>query len=400
MEVILAALGGGTPNTLTAECLAALQSAGKVIGARRLLQTLPEGITWERIPAVKPQEILEAISGTESTCVVVYSGDTGFYSGTRSLLPLLQERGIPFRVLPGISSVQLLSARLLRPWQDWNLVSAHGTHCPVAAEVTKGKPSFFLTGGKDTGVQALCTRLTQAGLGDLPITVGEQLSYQEEKITRGTARELAEMSFHPLAVMLAEPAPTQPRRCPGYPDSAFTRGDVPMTKQEVRSAVLSKLAVSPGDILWDVGAGTGSVSVEMALAAPQGEVYAVECNQEGCALIAQNREKFAAWNLHIVEGRAPEALETLPSPDAVFLGGTKGAMEPILRCAVEKNPQVRISISAIALETLSQAIGALNTLGYRVEVSQIAVSRSKGVGKLHLLMANNPVFLITGEKDD
>ena len=99
-------------------------------------------------------------------------------------------------------------------------------------------------------------------------------------------------------------------------------------------------------------------------------------------------------------GRAPEALEALPDPDAVFLGGTKGAMEPILRCAVEKNPQVRICISAIALETLFQAIGALNTLGYRVEVSQIAVSRSKGVGKLHLLMANNPVFLITGEKDD
>ena len=105
MEVILAALGGGTPNTLTGECLAALQSAGKIIGARRLLQTLPEGITSERIPAVKPQEILEAISGTESTCVVVYSGDTGFYSGTRSLLPLLQERGIPFRnicIRPGI----------------------------------------------------------------------------------------------------------------------------------------------------------------------------------------------------------------------------------------------------------------------------------------------------------
>ena len=108
-----------------------------------------------------------------------------------------------------------------------------------------------------------------------------------------------------------------PRRPPGLPDEAFERGDVPMTKQEVRAAVLAKLAVRPEDILWDVGAGTGSVSVELALAAPRGRVYAVECRPEGCALIKANREKFRTRNLVLVEGLAPDALSDLPAPDAV-----------------------------------------------------------------------------------
>ena len=102
-----------------------------------------------------------------------------------------------------------------------------------------------------------------------------------------------------------------------------------MTKQEVRAAALAKLAVRPADTLWDVGAGTGSVSVELALAAPQGHVYAVECEPDACALIRRNREKFAAWNLSLIEGRAPAALEALPAPDAVFIGGTKGSMAAV-----------------------------------------------------------------------
>ena len=176
------------------------------------------------------------------------------------------------------------------------------------------------------------------------------------------------------------------RRTPGLPDEAFARGKVPMTKQEVRAAVLAKLGVQPGELLWDVGAGTGSVSVELALAAPRGRVYAVECDPEACALIRQNKEKFAVRNLTLVEGKAPAALENLPAPDAVFIGGTKGNMAA---------GAARICISAIALETLSAAVAALTAHGLQAEVCQISVSRAKAAGKLHLLMANNPIFLIT-----
>ena len=169
-----------------------------------------------------------------------------------------------------------------------------------------------------------------------------------------------------------------------------------MTKQEVRAAALAKLAVGPADVLWDVGAGTGSVSVELALAAPQGQVFAVECGGEACSLIRANREKFSAWNLRLVEGRAPEALADLPAPDAVFIGGTKGGMEEIVDAVLGKNPRARICISAIAVETLSAAVTALTTRGLEASVTQIAVSRTRPAGGLHLLCANNPTFLITG----
>ena len=188
-----------------------------------------------------------------------------------------------------------------------------------------------------------------------------------------------------------------PRRAPGLPDEAFERGDVPMTKQEVRAAVLAKLAVRPEDILWDVGAGTGSVSVELALAAPRGRVYAVECRPEGCALIKANREKFRTRNLVLVEGLAPAALSDLPAPDAVFIGGSKGSLAAIVDAALDKNPDARICVSAIALESLSAAVAALTAKGRTVQVSQIAVSRARAVGGLHLMMAQNPIYLITGE---
>lgn len=166
-----------------------------------------------------------------------------------------------------------------------------------------------------------------------------------------------------------------------------------MTKQEVRATALSKLAVAPGETCWDVGAGTGSVSVE--LAALCSHVYAVECEAEACELTRQNREKFHAWNLTVVEGRAPETLNDLPAPDAVFLGGTKGALAPIVDAALAKNPKARLCISAIALETLSAAIRTLKEQGIEAEITQLAVSRTRPARSLHLLTANNPIFLIT-----
>lgn len=398
MQVTLAALGGGTDGTLTREVEAALRDARCIIGAKRLLEGLKENVTGKRVEAIRPEDILAQIQKNEGSAVVVYSGDTGFYSGARVLLPLLEEEGIQAAVLPGISSVQLFAARLGRPWQDWNLISAHGLSCDAVAAVCQGKEAFFLTGGKDTAPHQLCRQLCDAGLGELNVIVGENLSRDDERIVFGTAGDFVQQTFAPLAVMLAEPARREKPRTPGWPDERFLRAKVPMTKQEVRCAVLAKLGICPGDVVWDIGAGTGSVSVELAFANGGAPVYAVECVSEACDLIRQNREKFGAWNLRLVEGYAPEALAQLPAPDAVFLGGTRGAMGGILDVILEKNPKARVCISAIALETLQHALSELQDRGMEPEVCQIAVSRGKAAGKLHLLMANNPVFLITGRR--
>lgn len=398
--VTLIGMGSGTPELLTAQGLAALQSANLIIGAKRLLEHLPTGCTENRKALYKPENILSCLSEFPAANVaLLYSGDTGFYSGASKLLPMLRAFGISARVLPGISSVQLLSAAIGRPWQDWKLVSAHGCACDPAAEclTAEGRPVFFLTGGTETPA-TLCAKLADAGLGDAHGIIGESLGTPQEHLAFGTAQTLAANACAPLSVLLIEHTVLPARRAPGFPDDAFIRGEVPMTKQEVRAAALAKLAVRPTDTLWDVGAGTGSVSVELALAAPRGHVYAVECAPDACALIRQNREKFHAYNLSLIEGTAPQVLADLPAPDAVFIGGTKGSMAEVVDAALAKNPNARLCISAIALETLSAAIAALTAHGQTAEVTQLAVSRTRPAGKLHLLMANNPIFLITGER--
>lgn len=397
MNVTLIGMGSGQPENLTLQGLAALRQADLILGARRLLAVLPAGCTENRAAAYRPDEVAELLqtSGAENA-VLVYSGDTGFYSGASSMMEKLEALGVRARVLPGLSSIQLLAAALGRPWQGWNLVSAHGRTCDPVAECMQGRPTFFLTGGSEDPA-TLCAQLTAEGFGDVQGVVGQCLGTPEEKLFRGSVKELAAGRFNSLSVLLVEAAEVLPRRAPGLPDEAFERGDVPMTKQEVRAAVLAKLAVRPEDILWDVGAGTGSVSVELALAAPRGRVYAVECRPEGCALIKANREKFRTRNLVLVEGLAPAALSDLPAPDAVFIGGSKGSLAAIVDAALDKNPDARICVSAIALETLSAAVAALTAKGRTVQVSQIAVSRAKAVGGLHLMMAQNPIYLITGE---
>lgn len=398
--VTLIGMGSGTPELLTAQGLAALQSADLIIGAKRLLEHLPTGCTENRKALYKPENILSCLSEfPAANAALLYSGDTGFHSGASKLLPMLRAFGISARVLPGISSVQLLSAAIGRPWQDWKLVSAHGCACDPAAEclTAEGRPVFFLTGGAETPA-TLCAKLADVGLGDAHGIIGENLGTPQEHLAFGTTQTLAANACAPLSVLLIEHTVLPARRAPGFPDDAFIRGEVPMTKQEVRAAALAKLAVRPTDTLWDVGAGTGSVSVELALVAPRGHVYAVECAPDACALIRQNREKFHAYNLSLIEGTAPQVLADLPAPDAVFIGGTKGSMAEVVDAALAKNPNARLCISAIALETLSAAIAALAAHGQAAEVTQLAVSRTRPAGKLHLLMANNPIFLITGER--
>lgn len=397
MNVTLIGMGSGQPENLTLQGLAALRQADLILGARRLLAVLPAGCTENRAAAYRPDEVAELLqtSGAENA-VLVYSGDTGFYSGASSMMEKLEALGVRARVLPGLSSIQLLAAALGRPWQGWNLVSAHGRTCDPVAECMQGRPTFFLTGGSEDPA-TLCAQLAAEGFGDVQGVVGQCLGTPEEKLFRGSVKELAAGRFNSLSVLLVEAVEGLPRRAPGLPDEAFERGDVPMTKQEVRATVLAKLAVRPEDILWDVGAGTGSVSVELALAAPRGRVYAVECRPEGCALIKANREKFRTRNLVLVEGLAPAALSDLPAPDAVFIGGSKGSLAAIVDAALDKNSDARVCVSAIALETLSAAVTALTAKGRTVQVSQIAVSRAKAVGGLHLMMAQNPIYLITGE---
>ncbi len=199
--VTVIGLGGGTACGMTAEAARALEEAEVLIGARRMLGAASESRA-EKFAEYRAEEILAIIRENENKSIaVLFSGDTGFYSGAAKLIGLLAREEIAFRVLPGLSSVQLLAARIGQPWQDWNLVSAHGMECDPVAEVRKGKDVFFLTGGRETP-GSICRELAEAGYGELRAVVGEELGYPEERVRRGSVRELAGEEFKGLSVLL------------------------------------------------------------------------------------------------------------------------------------------------------------------------------------------------------
>ena len=178
-------------------------------------------------------------------------------------------------------------------------------------------------------------------------------------------------------------------------DEVFIRGAVPMTKSEVRAVSLSKLELSQDSILYDVGAGTGSVSIEAAFALSTGRVYAIEKKPEAIELIQANKEKFSAKNVTVIEGIAPHALSELEAPTHVFIGGTSGAMGEVLDTVLEKNPKARIIINVLALESIADVLAWLKAHSVEAEIVQVQVSRGKTAGSYHMMMGQNPVYVIS-----
>lgn len=178
-------------------------------------------------------------------------------------------------------------------------------------------------------------------------------------------------------------------------DECFIRGNVPMTKNEVRAISLAKMAPRRDSIVYDIGAGTGSVAVEAALLVPCGHVYAVERLEEGCELIRKNQERFAISNLSVIHGTAPECLTGLPIPDRVFIGGSGGNATDILDLILVRNPAVTMVVNCITLETMVQVIQYLAEKAVTTEVIQVQISRAEQLGGYHAMKGQNPVFVIT-----
>ena len=395
--VTVVGIGPGSEAGQTGEVRAALQAADCIIGASRMLDAVA-GPAQSRLAAIAPDAIAAQIRAHPEyrRFAVAMSGDTGFFSGTKKLLPLLTDCRV--QVLPGLSSLAYLCARLGTSYEDVVPVSLHGRSRDIARDVRAKKRIFALVGGEG-GMAALCRRLTEAGLGTVQVRIGERLSYPDERITCGTASELAEKTFETLSVALIENPAASTVVTHGLPDEAFLREQepghvVPMTKSEVRSICLSKLALTGDAVCWDVGAGTGSVSVEMALQAESGHIFAIERSADALALLEKNREKFAAENLQIVAGAAPEACRALPAPTHVFLGGTAGHAREILALALQKNPHVRIVAAAVTLESVSELTACLQEFS-KTETVCVQVARARQAGHYHLMLGQNPVYIFT-----
>ena len=393
-KISLVGIGMGAEKTLTLEGKKAFDEAELLIGAKRMTEAVQKP-GQSVLHEYRSERIVEYIKAHPEyrTVAIALSGDVGFYSGAKKLVDLLEGN---VEVICGISSVVYFMAKIGFSWDDAKIVSAHGRKCNLVSLI-RHNPKVFSILGTEDGVASLAKKLVYYGMGDVILYVGENLSYENEKIFHDKAENLTEYRGDALSVVTAYNEEATPLSAVhGIRDEEFLRGKAPMTKEEVRTVSLSKLCLAEDSVCYDVGAGTGSVSIEMALRAWNGEVYAIEKKEDALGLLKENRQKFAVDNLKIIPGTAPEAMMELPVPTHAFIGGSSGNMNEIVKLLLEKNPEVRIVINCITLETVTEAMNAIRDFNLTdVDIVQLGAARSKTVGRYHMMMGENPIYIIS-----
>ena len=414
-------IGMGSRESMTIEAAEAVRNCDCMIGAQRMLLAardvrygtgVKEKMSEQPEPSVpelceyNADEIAAYIDEhPEFTHVaVLLSGDTGFYSGAKKLSEIFASYPERYEaeLIPGISSVVYLAARLKTTWEDGKLVSLHGQEENIIQTVNRNYKTFLLLGGKETG-ERMIDRLKDYGMDEVTVYIGSRLSYPDEQIICGHPGDLSGREANGLcAAMILNPCPEK-KAGPHIRDEEFIRGNVPMTKAEVRAVSLAQMELTENAVVYDIGAGTGSVSVEAARSGDRIRVYAIEKKPEAVQILEQNRKKFRTDGICIIEGEAPEALRKLEPPTHVFIGGSSGNLHEILQLVLDKNPSARIVINAISLETVAYVMAAIEEgLLKDAQITQIMAARSQMIGRYHMMNGQNPVYIISagGEMQD
>ena len=298
-------------------------------------------------------------------------------------------------VMPGISSVAFLASCIGESYQDAAVYSMHGKEIyNLARRIQREQKTFLIMSGvKD--VNRLGESLIKAGMNDCEIITGYQMSYAEQQIIKRTPDECIKLREEGLyTCFVNNPNAIKKRLTHGIADGEFIRDKVPMTKEEVREVSICKLKLCQDAVVYDIGSGTGSIAMEIAGLSPDIQVYAIEQKKEAVSLIWQNKEKFQLENVTVIEAKAPEGLQDLPVATHAFIGGSGGNLKEILQALYEINPNMRVVINAISMETICE-LKEIQTL-YPIEneeIVQMQLSRAKEAGKYHLMQAENPVWI-------
>lgn len=398
-------IGPGDASQLTQEAVKILNNADLIFGAETILSHVSI-YNVRKEPMYQKDKILSFLEEHQEyrNPVLIVSGDVGFYSGAASFHGM-QTDHIQVSFLPGISSMIYFCAKLGLSWQDVAITSIHGREANVIGKVRTNKKVFVLVSGRED-IISLNEKLIRYDLGNCKLSVGYQLSTPEEKIFQMTSEEVKNVIDNKsgdflkdgLYVLLIEnDLADNAILTPGISDDDFIRGKVPMTKEEVREVSIAKLHLQKNSILYDIGAGTGSISIEAARIHDSIKVYAIEKNLEAIELLHQNKDKFAVDNVEIIEGTAPEAFEMIThKPTHAFIGGSSGNLSTILKQLMSMNPQIRIVINTVTLETLSEVTELLKEISHKEEdVTQLSVTKTRQVGAYHLMQAANPVMIIS-----
>jgi precorrin-6Y C5,15-methyltransferase (decarboxylating) len=404
-KLYLIGIGPGNPDYIYPAAQKIIESSDVLIGGRRnldLFSHLPKEtfVISGKLEGIS-RYIIENIGVKKM--VVLVSGDPGLFSIAAYLKDELG--GIEIELFPGISSLQYLCAKLTKSWDDIFIVSLHGREREDLAAVIEQHDKVAIFTGGGSSPDSICRELAEKGLKDVDVIVGEDLSYPGERIVKGSPEEIGKMEFKSLSMMLVEnrfatltPCPVWDFTTTGIPDELFIRGDVPMTKAEVRAITLSKLRLKENSILYDIGAGTGSVAIECGLQMKKGRVYAIEKEPDAQVLIRENALKFGVNNLTVVPGEAPGVLSSLPLPDRIFIGGTGGRMKEILDWFGQISHHFRMVVNAVTLESAAEALARFKDRSFReIDLICVSVTRGRPAGEKHMLQALNPVYIISAE---
>ncbi len=415
LEIILAGIGMGHADSMTAEVQSAVRSADILLGAERMLENIHTKASAKIHPYYRAEQILPYLETVQERIqspknrkiVILFSGDSGFYSGCQSLYTALaaevQENRLDasIHILPGISSVAYLASCVGESYHDAAIYSIHGKKlCNLVRRIQNHTKTFLLTSGV-RDINWLGKQLTDAGMAKCGIVVGYQLSYEDQQIREYTPAACSGLSKEGLYTCLVKNPYAGARRLThGISDEAFVRdkSKIPMTKEEVRAVSICKLRLRDRAVVYDIGSGTGSVAVEIASLSDDIQVYAVEQKKEAVSLIEENKEKFCLQNLSVIEATAPEGLSALPTATHAFIGGSGGRLKEILTVLQQINPNMRVVINAVSMETICEIREILATYPIKnEEIVQLQANRVRPVGNYHLMQSENPVWICAFE---
>lgn len=407
LNITLAGVGMGSQASLTKEVEQAIKEADIILGAKRMIDTYEPRL--EKKPYYMAGDIipyLKKLQGNDTfyedkNVVILFSGDSGFYSGCQSLYRSLRaetESGAldaDISIMPGISSIAYLAACTGESYQDAKICSIHGRKQANLADIIRHNSKTFMLMSGVNDVNSLGQLLLDAGLNQCIVIAGYELSYETQEIMALTPIECVKLKKEGLyTCLIKNPNAGDRRLTHGKADSEFIRDKVPMTKEEVREVSICKLRLTDKALVYDIGSGTGSIAMEMAGLSPDLKVYAIERKPEAVALIKKNKEKFKLDNIEVIEAEAPEGLDELPKPTHVFIGGSGGNLNEILNTLYSMNDSMRIVITAVSLETIAQIKEILSAYPIANEDTvELQVNRSKVIGKYHMMQAENPVWI-------
>lgn len=404
--VTVLGIGDDGCASLTSRGLEAVSTAQWLIGGERHLAFFPQFhgerlVLKDSLPALL--ERIAELSADNNLCILA-SGDPLFFGIGASVIRKLGAEHV--EVLPHPSSVQWAFARLGLKWDDAAFVSLHGRSRDGFLTRLKRQHKIAVLTDTTNNPASIAQSMLAAGESAWHASVCENLCGLNERVRRFSIEELASTTdIGPLNLLVLErsdPHWRQPPVIPFLHEDAFAKR-MPkkglITKREVRVLSLAAMALTPASIAWDIGAGSGSVSIEAALLAPFGHIYAIEVDPEGVAICRENVAAHGVDNVTVIESRAPEVLASLPAPDAVFVGGSKGSMEEIIDVALDRlTPGGRLVVNAITLENVNEAYSTFRNRGLTPDVTLLQVSRAEPLARYMRYEAMNPIHIFAVTK--